>query len=65
MASPRSSHFAVALAVAASVVLASATPAPLHAQDLETADDVVVPVPRMDLPQLEQAYRAECASSRR
>ena len=56
---PRSSHFAVALAVAASVVLASATPAPLHAQDLETADDVVVPVPRMDLPQLEQAYRAE------
>jgi len=63
MVSPRPSVVIVAVAAAAAVAIAA--PAHLRSQEADTADEVVVPVPQMALPQLEQAYRAEKDDKRR
>ena len=51
--------FRSSIVVAVAVLTAIAAPSRLQSQEADTADEVVVPVPRMDLPQLQQAYQAE------
>ncbi len=48
----------IALPLVAAFVVLVAAPSRLQSQDLDTGDELV-PIPRMELPQLEQAYRGE------